>query len=205
MKKLREFRDKIEKNIFFKIGKVLLYILVVMLLFVIIVQRVTKNNLAIGGYRVFMVASGSMEPEYVVGDVLFSKQESESNINVGDNVTYKGEKGNLKGMIITHKVIEKSEKDGKTHYVTKGLANNASDPEITYDQIYGKVAYKTVVLSLIGRLMSKPWSYYVLCTIVALIVSIEAVSNIFASKREEDDDPLEAKEETNSQENTKES
>lgn len=205
MKKLREFRDKIEKNIFFKIGKVLLYILVVMLLFVIIVQRVTKNNLAIGGYRVFMVASGSMEPEYVVGDVLFSKQESESNINVGDNVTYKGEKGNLKGMIITHKVIEKSEKDGKTHYVTKGLANNVSDPEITYDQIYGKVAYKTVVLSLIGRLMSKPWSYYVLCTIVALIVSIEAVSNIFASKREEDDDPLEAKEETNSQENTKES
>lgn len=205
MKKLREFRDKIEKNIFFKIGKVLLYILVVMLLFVIIVQRVTKNNLAIGGYRVFMVASGSMEPEYVVGDVLFSKQESESNINVGDNVTYKGEKGNLKGMIITHKVIEKSEKDGKTHYVTKGLANNASDPEITYDQIYGKVAYKTVVLSLIGRLMSKPCSYYVLCTIVALIVSIEAVSNIFESKREEDDDPLEAKEETNSQENTKES
>ena len=205
MKKIRDFRDKIEKNIIFKIGKVLLYILVVMLLFVIIVQKVTNNNLAIGGYRVFMVASGSMKPEYVVGDVLFSKTETASNINIGDNVTYKGEKGNLKGMIITHKVIEKEEREGKVYYVTKGLANNAKDPEITYEQIYGKVAYKTVVLSLIGRVMSKPWSYYVLCTIVALIVSIEAVSNIFASKREEDDGPLEGKEETNTQENTKES
>ena len=139
MKKLKEFKEKIENNIIFKIIKALLYIFVIMILFIIIVQKVSKNNLSIGGFRIFIVASESMKGEYDIGDVLISKSVKEDEINVGDNVTYLGKAKNFEGIIVTHKVMNKEKRDGKTYFITKGLANNIEDPEIEYSQIYGKV------------------------------------------------------------------
>ena len=188
MKKLKQLRERINNNIFVKIGKVFLYILVVMLLAVIIVQKVSNNTISVGGVRVFMVVSESMKDEYNIGDILISKHVNEDEINVGDNVTYLGEKSNLKGLIITHKVIKRDEREGKVYFVTKGIANVAEDPEITYDQIYGKVVYRTIFLSLIAKLMNNQLSYYLLFIIVGVIISIDIVSAMFDSDDEEEEE-----------------
>ena len=188
MKKLKEIKSKIEDNIIFKIARGVLYAFVALLLFVIIVQKVTHNNLSIGGFRIFMIISESMKDEYEIGDILVSKNVPVEEINIGDNVTYLGEKMQLKGLIITHKVVEKRQMGDETYFVTRGLANNVSDPEIRYDQIYGKVIYKTIILSFIAKLMNNQLSYYILFTLVALIISIEIVSSLFIS----DDDEKEA-------------
>ena len=188
MKKLKQLRERINNNIFVKIGKVFLYILVVMLLVVIIVQKVSNNTISVGGVRVFMVVSESMKDEYNIGDILISKHVNEDEINVGDNVTYLGEKSNLKGLIITHKVIKRDEREGKVYFVTKGIANIAEDPEITYDQIYGKVVYRTIFLSLIAKLMNNQLSYYLLFIIVGVIISIDIVSAMFDSDDEEEEE-----------------
>ena len=180
MKKLIEIKRKIEENIIFKIARAVLYAFVGLLLFVIIVQKVTHNNLSIGGFRIFMIISQSMEGEYEIGDILVSKKVPVEEINVGDNVTYLGESRQLNGLIITHKVVEKRQAGDEIFFVTRGLANNISDPEIRYDQIYGKVIYKTVVLSFIAKLMNNQLSYYILFTLVALIISIEIVSSLFS-------------------------
>lgn len=189
MRKLKEIKTKIEDHIIFKIARGVLYTIVGLLLLVIVVQKVTNNNLSIGGYRVFMIISESMKGEYDIGDILISKKVSVDEINIGDNVTYIGEKMQLKGLIITHKVVEKRQMGDNTYFVTKGLANEISDPEIRYDQIYGKVIYKTVLLSFIAKLMNNQLSYYVLFTLVALIISIEIVSSLFdlSNAKEEDE------------------
>ena len=158
MNKLMIIKTKIEENIFFKIARAVLYAFVALLLVVIIVQKVTRNNLSIGGV---------------------AKKVPAEEINIGDNVTYLGEKNQLKGLIITHKVVEKRETGDETYYITRGLANNVSDPEISYDQIYGKVVYKTILLSFIAKLMNNQLSYYILFTLVALIISLEIVSSLF--------------------------
>lgn len=186
MKKIKDIKTKIEENIIFKIGKVFLYIFVGLLLFVIIVQKVTHNNLSIGGFRVFMIVSESMKNEYEIGDILISKKVPENEINIGDNVTYLGESMQLKNLIITHKVVEKRQEGDKTYFVTRGLANSISDPEIRYDQIYGKVVYKTILLSFIAKLMNNQLSYYILFTVVALIISIEIVSSVFDTSDEKE-------------------
>ena len=188
MKKIKSIKEKIESNIAFKILKWIINIIVILLLLIIIVQKVTKNNFAVGGIRIFMVVSGSMVDEYNIGDILISKATDEEDINVGDNVTYLGKTGGVKGLIVTHKVINKEKRDGNTYFVTKGIANEISDPEISYDQIYGKVIYKTIVLSFLGKLMSRTISYYILFMIVAVIISFEIVSSMFDSDREEDED-----------------
>ncbi len=188
MKKIKNIKEKIESNVVFKILKWIINIIVILLLLIIIVQKVTKNNFAVGGIRIFMVVSGSMVDEYNIGDILISKATDEEDINVGDNVTYLGKTGGVKGLIVTHKVINKEKRDGNTYFVTKGIANEISDPEITYDQIYGKVIYKTIVLSFLGKLMSRTISYYILFMIVGVIISFEIVSSMFDSDREEDED-----------------
>ena len=184
-KKISEIREKVENSFVYKIFRSILYAFVALLLVVIVVQRVSNNNLSIGGFRVFMIVSESMKGEYDIGDILVSKSVSEDKINVGDNVTYLGEEKELKGLIITHKVIKKYTKDGEVIFVTKGLANEVEDPSIRYDQIYGKVIYKTYALSFIAKLMNNKLTYYVLFTFIALIMSIEITSAIFEARREE--------------------
>ena len=197
MEKLRTLREKIEDNIVYKIIRSILYAFVALLLIVIVVQRVSNNNLSIGGFRVFMIVSESMKGEYDIGDILVSKNTEYSNIKIGDNVTYLGEEGELKGLIITHKVVNKYEKDGNKLFVTRGISNDVDDPEIRYDQVYGKVIYKTYLLSFIAKMMNNKLTYYLLFVIIALIMSIEITSAIFEARREEkeEDDWGEEKEE----------
>ena len=144
MKKFLKWKDKLEEKVLFKIFRAILYVVVVVMLILIGVQRFSDNNIAVGGFRVFMVVSESMKKSYDIGDILVSKKVPTSDIKVGDDVTYKGEKGNLRGLIITHRVIKKEEKDGHTVFVTKGTSNSIADPEINESQIYGKVVYKTI-------------------------------------------------------------
>ncbi len=185
MEKIRLIRKIIEESIAYKILRSILYAFVALLLIVIIVQRASNNNLSIGGFRVFMIVSESMKGEYDIGDILVSKNVSADKIEIGDNVTYLGEEKELKGLIITHKVVNKYEKDGEFIFVTKGLINEVEDPEIKYDQIYGKVVYKTIILSFIARMMNNKLTYYVLFVAIAIIMSIEITSAIFEARREE--------------------
>ena len=104
LKKIRENKAvKIVGNILY----VLSFILVVLILLVVLIQRFSGNDIALGGIRVFYVASGSMLPEYEVGDILISMETDPEDINVGDAVTYLGDEGDIKGKVVTHEVIEK--------------------------------------------------------------------------------------------------
>lgn len=188
MKKLLDFRDKVENSIIFKIFKYILYVLVVLLLIVTLVQKVSNNSLSVGGYRMFMVVTGSMEPEYLVGDILVSKSIPEDKLKIGDDISYLGKKESVKDKVITHRLIRIEEKDGEKIFTTKGIANQLEDPPVKYGQIYGKVVYKTIILSALARLMSSRIAYYLVFIIIALIFCIEVVSFIFSKYDEDDDD-----------------
>lgn len=93
-----------------KIIYVLLYIIILVTLLVVLTQRFSNNNFTIVGFRIFNVATGSMVPEYNVGDILISKEIDPNELQVGDNIVYQGEKQDFKGKIVTHKIIEKEKK-----------------------------------------------------------------------------------------------
>ena len=166
--------------------KTIITLVLILMLAVILVQRFSSNNFSIGGIRVFTIISNSMVPDYEIGDILILKSEKPSNIKIDDNVTYIGKTGQVKGLFVTHKVIDKREEDGKYYFTTQGTNNEIADPEIDESQIYGKVVYKTVLLSALCKIMLKPAGYYILFMLVALVVSYQIVSTIF-NKDEEDD------------------
>lgn len=166
----------------------ILCIIVILMLAVVIFQRVTDNKIAIGGYRMFTVITESMLPKYEVGDVLISKEYNLDEINVGDDVVYYGKKSNLKNKIITHQVVSKEFKDGEYIFETKGLANEENDPEIKGEQIYGKIVYKVVILSFIGKLIQNIYIFYFLIFIPIAIIIYKQLRNIFGNDEEEEDD-----------------
>ena len=179
------------KTIYYAI-KTIVTVILLMLLLVILVQKVSKNNLSVGGYRVFMIVSGSMVPEYNIGDILVSKEVEPSTINLNDNVVYRGEKGDMAGITVTHKVVGKSLQNGVYHFITKGVANEIADPEITQSQIYGKIIYKTVLFSVLSTFMLNPVAYYLIFIVIGLLVSYQIVKIIYED--EDDDDGKEQKE-----------
>jgi signal peptidase len=190
MKKLKELRDKIANNkplnIILSIIKFIIYAFLVLLLITIFVQKISQNKKTIGGFMIFTVASESMVPEYNVGDIIFTKKVSEDELKIGDNITYLGSEGSVNGLVITHKLVEIEEENGQKIFTTKGLVNIIPDPPIVYGQIYGKVVYKTAILSYIGRVINNKYVYYISFIVIGLIVSIEVVAAIFESKREDD-------------------
>ena len=176
------------------IGNILyaiLFVLALLMLAVVVLQRLSDNSLALGGYRIFIVATGSMEPKYMVSDVLLAKEADINDINVGDDVVYKGQKGTFKDRIVTHQVIEKKEEEGTTIFTTKGIANEEADPEITYDQIYGKVQHKIKTLSFIGKMVANIYVFYFVIFVPIVIIVFKQVRNLASdlfSKDDDDDD-----------------
>lgn len=172
----------------FKIIKGVLTALLIMILVVVVIQKFSNNKISVAGFHIFSVASGSMKPEYQIGDIIVSKKVDPKTLEVGDDITYKGEKGNLKGLIITHRIIEKEEKDGKIYFVTKGTSNEFEDPKISSDSIYGKVVYKTLIFSFIGRVMTNVIAYYAIFIFVGVKASYELITTFFIKKDDENEE-----------------
>lgn len=148
-------------------------ILLFVVLVVVIVQKFSNNNISFKGYYMFTIVSNSMTPDYTVGDIIITKNVDTSSLNIGDDITYAGEKGDLKGLTITHRLIKKEESDNKEYFVTKGIANQIEDPKIEASNIYGKVIYKVKSLSFISHLMQNMVIYYVIFIGVGVSFSYE--------------------------------
>ena len=192
LKKIKEIKENKVLKIIGNILYTLLFILVVLMLIVVIMQRVTNNSIAIGGIRMFNVATGSMIPVYEVGDILISKEIEAKDIKVGDDIVYRGEKGSFKGKTVTHRVksIEEQE-DGNYKIITQGVANTLEDPEINQTQVYGKVVYKMKLLSWLGRAMKDMQVFYfVICVPIAILV-VKQIRNMTNIEDEEDDNEIE--------------
>lgn len=181
-----------------KFIKVIVWIFVLLVIFVILVQRIFDNRVSIGSYRMFTVVTGSMEPVYNVGDVVISKEVEPSTINKGDDVVYLGEKNDFKDKIVTHRVIKIENKDGEYYFTTKGVANDYSDPVISSDQIYGKVVYKPVVLSFLSGILNTKLGFYLLIFVpVAFLIFLEILDYIKRKEGELDEEQKEEVKEEN--------
>lgn len=95
------------------------------------------------GWKPFIVLSGSMETKIMTGDVAVVKEVDTSNLKVGDIIAFKGSDD----IVVTHRIVEITEIDGKTKYITKGDNNNAEDSGyVTEEQVEGVYQFR------IGRL-----------------------------------------------------
>lgn len=182
MQKLLE--NKAFKIIYGIIKTFIVSFLVIYLLFVI-VQRVT-NNSSILGYRMFTIATGSMEPVYNVNDVILVTDVDPSTLKVGDDIAYLGNRDAVKGLVVTHRIIRiETLDDNKVHYTLKGVNNKYEDPSITEDQILGKVVGKVYIVNFINHVVKNIYGFFflVFCPLV-LVIFLEIADTIIEAKVE---------------------
>ena len=175
-------------KLIFKIIKGIITAFLTIVLVLVIFQKFTNNKVAIGNIYIFEVASESMFPEYKIGDVIVTKKTDPSLLKIGDDVTYHGVSGNFNGMTITHRIINTRNENGKYYFITKGIFNPIEDPEISQDELYGKVIYHTVIFSFVGRLMTNIVIYYALCISIGVAFSYELITSFIIKDKEEEDD-----------------
>lgn len=165
--------DKRYKKVL-KIVSNIIYVVVcvcaIILLLIVGTQRASNNKNGVLGFRIFNIVTGSMVPEYVVGDVLLVREIDPKDLKVGDDISYKGEIDTFKDKIVTHRIIEKKiGNDGKYTFITQGIANSSEDPEINEDQIFGIVKHKLIILSFISKLIVGTESKFLLFLIPIII------------------------------------
>ena len=84
------------------------------------------------GLKPEVVTTGSMSPTYNIGTIIYYKKVDQSEIQVGDAISYHMNNGE----IVTHRVIEIE----NGNYITKGDANNIKDASpVPYDRVAGKI------------------------------------------------------------------
>lgn len=173
MKKL--LNNKIIRSIIF-ILKALAGIFIALALIIIVTQRLFNNEVSFFGYRIFTVASGSMEPKYTIMDMLLVVDLNSETIKVGDDLVYMGQEGTYAGKVITHQVIEISEEAGKKLFLTQGIANPLSDPLVNEDQVYGKVIHKLSLFSFINKIISTSAGFLLLIILpISVLILLEII------------------------------
>ena len=183
-------------NITWKIIYQCLIILIIILTLIIVLQKVSENNKALGGYRIFKVVSGSMLPKYNIGEVVICKEKDMKQIKAGDDIVYLGQTGEIKGKIIMHEVTKiETDSNGRVKIIAKGLDNTVADPVIDESQVYGVVVVKSQILTVLYSLANNIYSFF--------IIFITLVINVFVSwKKGKSHENLEVK--TLNEENKKE-
>lgn len=123
-----------------KILRNIIYGLVILALVLIAGSSFLSVSQAPGGFRLFVVQSGSMEPALKTGSVVLIAPEKE--YQKGDIISFltRPEAEVSEAAVITHRVDSISENEGELSYITKGDANKKADQEkVLSDQVLGEV------------------------------------------------------------------
>ena len=128
-----------------------------------------------------------MEPEYEKGDILVVKEIDTNKIEVGQDIVYEGAEGQVAGRIVTHRVIKIEETEEGKVFHTKGINSMAEDPIVKQNQIFGKVVYKMIFLSLINKLMYNIYIFYFIVIIPTGVIIFLEIKDIRERMAEDED------------------
>ena len=173
-------------KLLWKIAKIIVWILVILIVSVIVVQKVSNNKLTVANYSIYNVVTESMVPKYKVGDMLLARRVDTNTLAVGDDIVYLGREGTFNDKIVTHQIIQIDEENGIRKFHTKGIANIIEDPVITSDQIYGKILTKLNILSFLGRITSNQYGFYFIIIIPTVILVFQIFMDVVNSKKKSD-------------------
>lgn len=146
-------------------------------------------------FALYTILSPSMVPNIKVYDVIVDTNVSRpEDIHEGDVITFKSTSSMTQGMIITHRVVQVKEENGKYSYVTKGDANLSPDASpALFENVQGKVLFHIPQLGRVQEFLGTKGGWLLVVVLPALYIIISDIFKIARLKM--------VKEEVNSYEN----
>ena len=140
-------------KVFAKLWNIISTLIVIL----IVILAILLGGVRLVGLRPFAVLSGSMEPTYHVGSLIYVKPCDPEDVEVGDPITFVLDE-NL--TVATHRVID-IDPDGE-HFYTKGDANDAADgAPVYYKNLIGRPVFTIPYLGYFSNWITNPPGMYV--------------------------------------------
>lgn len=143
---------------------------------IVVIFAILLVGVKLVGLDVFIVLSGSMEPEYHTGSVIYVKKiDDPSDLKVKDVITFRLSEDT----IATHRIIELVEEDGQIKYRTKGDANEVEDAAlVTQSQLVGTPVFTIPLLGYVVSYIQKPPGLYVAVSVGAVMLLVLLLPDI---------------------------
>ena len=137
------------------------------------------------GLQVFTVLSGSMEPTYHVGSMIYVREVNYKKLEAGDVITYMAGED----VVVTHRIagIVPDEADPDTlRFRTKGDANDTEDGSLVhYKNIIGSPLFSIPYLGYLSDYIQKPPGMYVAISTGAILILLVFLPDVFSSGEKE--------------------
>lgn len=132
------------------------------------------------GLQVFNVISGSMEPTYSVGDLLYVKTVDPDSVRVGDPITFVL---NEDLAVATHRVVAVDSVNRQ--FTTKGDANESEDARpVHFNNLVGVPVFAIPLLGYVSAYIQSPPGMYVAIAFGVLLLAAVFLPDLLTKKSE---------------------
>lgn len=130
------------------------------------------------GLQVFNVISGSMEPTYSVGDLVYVRTVDPDSVKVGDPITFVL---NEELVVATHRVVAIDSENRQ--FTTKGDANKTEDAApVHFNNLIGVPVFAIPLLGYVSAYIQSPPGMYIAIALGVLLLAAVFLPDLLAKK-----------------------
>ena len=160
-------------------AKKLLQIISTILVALVVLLAVALVGVRLAGIRTFTVLSGSMEPTYHVGSLIYVKKVDSTTIRPGQVITFMLDENT----VATHRVVEVPDEDDPStlRFRTKGDANDAEDGSLVhYKNVIGTPVFTIPKLGYVANYIQHPPGLYVAISAGAVLLLLTFLPDLLS-------------------------
>ena len=137
------------------------------------------------GFETYIVLSGSMEPSYPTGSMIYVRDTDSNELEIGDVITF-----NLSGQTIaTHRIIEVVEESGQRYFRTKGDANDVEDGSlIPASHVIGTPMFVIPFLGYLASYLQSKSGFYLMIAYGAALLLLIMIPELFPEEKKGDNE-----------------
>ena len=153
------------------------------LVVIVVIFAVFLMGSRLMGLQVFNVISGSMEPTYSVGDLLYVKTVDPDSVKVGDPITFVL---NEDLVVATHRVVEVDRVNRQ--FTTKGDANETEDAApVHFNNLIGVPVFAIPLLGYVSAYIQSPPGMYIAIGFGVVLLAAVFLPDLLVKKEKEED------------------
>ena len=134
------------------------------------------------GYDEYAVLSGSMEPTYHTGSLIYVRPCAPEDVQVGDPITFVV---NEELDVVTHRVVSIDAEN--QHFYTKGDANAAPDgAPVYFKNLIGRPVFTIPYLGYVSHWISNPPGMYLAIALALVLILLTFLPDMLRKASEAD-------------------
>ena len=150
------------------------------LVILIVILAVLLVGVRLAGFQVFTVLSGSMEPTYHVGSLIYVKDVDYRQLEAGDVITFMLDENT----VATHRIIQvvpDEDEPEVLRYATQGDANDAPDGTLVhYKNVIGTPVFTIPKLGYVANYIQNPPGTYIAISGAAILLLLMFLPDLFS-------------------------